>query len=553
MLAAGQKQRRRTGELRRFVNTVDLQFQRRAAEIAMARDADWYVNSSGVGVHRARRLQIAVQVRSGADPAIGGAGSTACGPAGSQSVSSSCTGQSCAVHLGAALPGNAHAAGGIDHRLRPQLLDARHRGRGRGQQLQIRRQQRILEIQRHARETGRRAMHQLEELGAGLLLGRDTRSDSGPRYSGRWRACPCAASAPGSARRSRDSAPAPRCHTVAGSSIRNVKLRVSSSGSTRAASAPMASRIPVSKRSSTWVSTRSRSGLSRRARSSSASHSSCMRRASSARKSRNVRRDASSVRAPNSSRGSKPASLLEQRAHVGVHRREAAGVGDALERFEIQLGQIDAIPIEAADQVAHSRADRAEALAIGQVHQLAPIQLRVLQHGGLLAPFRVIGPELLADVRQFEPGVHQDALAMAGLDQLLAGTRRPPGRARNCARPRRAGRRSPPCASAPRSSPRPPACGRRNRRRPTGDWSGRAAPGRDRPARSAGRGSARSRARRAARPPTGRRPRRASSRRSSARRSSVRGRTPARPPEGRTRATRAPSPRRWAGWGGARR
>ena len=80
--------------------------------------------------------------------------------------------------------------------------------------------------------------------------------------------------------------------------------------------------------------------------------------------------------------------LLEQRAHVGIHRREAARVGDALQRFEIELGQIDAVPIEAADRRAHSGADRAEALAIGQIHQLAPIQLRVLQHGGLLAPLR---------------------------------------------------------------------------------------------------------------------------------------------------------------------
>ena len=111
--------------------------------------------------------------------------------------------------------------------------------------------------------------------------------------------------------------------------------------------------------------------------------------------------------------------LPELRAHVGVHRREAARVGDPFQRLEVQLGQIDAVPIEAADQRAHAGADRAEALAIGQVHQLAPVQLRVLQHGGLLAPLGMIGPELLADVRQFEPGVHQDAFAMAGLDQLL--------------------------------------------------------------------------------------------------------------------------------------
>ena len=31
----------------------------------------------------------------------------------------------------------------------------------------------------------------------------------------------------------------------------------------------------------------------------------------------------------------------------------------------------------------------------------------------------MVGPELLADVRQFEPGVHQDSFPMACLNQLL--------------------------------------------------------------------------------------------------------------------------------------
>ena len=50
---------------------------------------------------------------------------------------------------------------------------------------------------------------------------------------------------------------------------------------------------------------------------------------------------------------------------------------------------------------------RPEAVAILQVHELAPIELRVLQDGCLLTPFGMIVPELLAYVRQFEPGVHR--------------------------------------------------------------------------------------------------------------------------------------------------
>ena len=38
-------------------------------------------------------------------------------------------------------------------------------------------------------------------------------------------------------------------------------------------------------------------------------------------------------------------------AHVLVHGREAGGIGGALERFEIEFGQVDAIPVEAADEL----------------------------------------------------------------------------------------------------------------------------------------------------------------------------------------------------------
>src|ERR1019366_7699869 len=75
------------------------------------------------------------------------------------------------VHTGAARPRYAHAAFGIDHRFRSHILHARDGGGGRGQQLEIRWEQRILEIERHAGETGGRAVQQLEQLGAGLLFG----------------------------------------------------------------------------------------------------------------------------------------------------------------------------------------------------------------------------------------------------------------------------------------------------------------------------------------------------------------------------------------------
>ena len=61
----------------------------------------------------------------------------------------------------------------------------------------------------------------------------------------------------------------------------------------------------------------------------------------------------------------------------------------------------------------------ASAIAVLQVHELAPVELGVLQDGGLLAPFGMIVPEFLADVRQFDPGVDQNAVAMAGVDEVL--------------------------------------------------------------------------------------------------------------------------------------
>ena len=107
---------------------------------------------------------------------------------------------------------------------------------------------------------------------------------------------------------------------------------------------------------------------------------------------------------------------FEFAAHVVVHGGEAGGVAGAFERFEIKLGEIDAIPIEAADEVFDSGGGSAEAIAIGQVHELAPIELGVLQKGGFFAPLGMRGPEFTADVGQLDPGVNQDAVTVAGFD-----------------------------------------------------------------------------------------------------------------------------------------
>ncbi len=69
--------------------------------------------------------------------------------------------------------------------------------------------------------------------------------------------------------------------------------------------------MPVSKRSSTCVSARSRFGLTPRKAPICRIQSCCMRRASSARKSRNARSEAASLRAPNNSSGSNPSASRE--------------------------------------------------------------------------------------------------------------------------------------------------------------------------------------------------------------------------------------------------
>jgi len=111
-----------------------------------------------------------------------------------------------------------------------------------------------------------------------------------------------------------------------------------------------------------------------------------------------------------------------QRAEFGadivVERREARGVVDAFERFEIEFGEIEAIPVEAVRERVDTTFDFSGAVAIGEVHELAPVEVGVLEEGGFFAPFGMIVPELFGDVREFDPGVDEDGAAMAGVDQF---------------------------------------------------------------------------------------------------------------------------------------
>ena len=90
-----------------------------------------------------------------------------------------------------------------------------------------------------------------------------------------------------------------------------------------------------------------------------------------------------------------------------------------MQRLEIELGQVDAVPLERFQQAPHALLDRLGARWVGQVDELAPVELSVFERGGLLAAGRVIVPELLADMRQLEPSVDQHSLAAASGDQLL--------------------------------------------------------------------------------------------------------------------------------------
>ena len=164
---------------------------------------------------------------------------------------------------------------------------------------------------------------------------------------------------------------------------------------------------------------------------------------------RGTAREASGGR--NSSSGSNPAAPGTRRARP-VHRGEARGLAAPSSDSKYSSARLTPSQSKRATRSRTPAETARKQSRLAQVHELAPVELRVLADGGLLAPLGMIGPELLADVRQFEPGVDQDAFAVAGVDQASRGTRPVRRRVRRSARRRRAGRRCRPCASGRRSS-----------------------------------------------------------------------------------------------------
>ncbi len=130
-----------------------------------------------------------------------------------------------------------------------------------------------------------------------------------------------------------------------------------------------------------------------------------------------------------------PAELRAKgRPHVIVHRSESGGIACAFERFEVEFGQVDAVPIETLHHGAQTCTDGVDAIRILQIHELAPVELRILQQRSFFAPLRMLVPELLADMRKLDPRINQNAVAMAGLGSAGANIHRAPDRRRRNAR-----------------------------------------------------------------------------------------------------------------------
>ena len=100
-------------------------------------------------------------------------GSTTWLPAGSQTVSASYTGQGCPSTRARALPRQADSVRRVHHGPRARALRCAVTAAAAPRAAaEIRRQQRILEIERDAREVRRRRMHELKQFRAGLLFRR---------------------------------------------------------------------------------------------------------------------------------------------------------------------------------------------------------------------------------------------------------------------------------------------------------------------------------------------------------------------------------------------
>ena len=105
------------------------------------------------------------------------------------------------------------------------------------------------------------------------------------------------------------------------------------------------------------------------------------------------------------------------RADRVVHGRETRWVIGAVQRFEIKLAQVDAVPVEGLQQPFDAGLDGCGAGWGREVDQLTPVELGLLQGGRFFAALRTLLPEALTDMRQLQPGVNQYALAPTSLDQ----------------------------------------------------------------------------------------------------------------------------------------
>src|SRR5438067_1299557 len=106
-------------------------------------------------------------------------------------------------------------------------------------------------------------------------------------------------------------------------------------------------------------------------------------------------------------------------AYIIVHRREPGGIARSFERFEIEFGKIGAVPVEALQHLPQPGPNYRGTIPILKVHELAPVELCILQDSGFLAPLRMIAPEFFTHMRQLDPCVHQHSMAMASTDQAL--------------------------------------------------------------------------------------------------------------------------------------
>ena len=109
---------------------------------------------------------------------------------------------------------------------------------------------------------------------------------------------------------------------------------------------------------------------------------------------------------------------LELPPDVGIQRSELFQVADAQHAVEVQLGEVDTIPVEAQHELSDALGHGAVAIGVGEVHQPAPGHVGVPEPSGLFAPGGVVAPEAVADVRQLQPGVHQDVVPMAGRNEF---------------------------------------------------------------------------------------------------------------------------------------